>query len=74
MGLTLIDSSIWIDLIRGVRGQIEQEVTSLLQLHLAAMTRPVYLELMQGSRNAEHVKMTEDLWSHCVPLSITDEM
>jgi predicted nucleic acid-binding protein len=43
-------------------------------MHLAAMTRTVFLELIQGSRTTSQVKMVEDLWSLCIPLPITDDM
>jgi predicted nucleic acid-binding protein len=55
--LILVDTSAWIENIRGTRSVIDRRLIDLIASEsVVATTQPVVMEILQGARSAEHAE------------------
>jgi predicted nucleic acid-binding protein len=63
--LTLIDTSVWVDVLRDGSDEFTPLVEQLLHDHLAAMCEPVWLELYRGVRGKRELRRLDELKQLC---------
>lgn len=70
--MILIDSSVWIDLLRGQRTRGATELRRLVQTHpeRAAVTEPIGMELLAGASGEDDVVKLEQLIASMVLLPV----
>lgn len=52
--MTLVDTSAWIEFVRGGRKNVRERLRELVRAGAAAVTEPIAMELLAGARNEAH--------------------
>lgn len=69
--LILVDSSAWVEFLRGTGSPVNTQVRSLLESRtVLATTEPIVMEVLAGARNEGHLRMLRRLVLGCqmIPL------
>ena len=59
--MALIDTSAWVEYIRGGRGEVRAAVRSSIRSGEALVTEPVAMELLAGARDGAHARRLANL-------------
>jgi predicted nucleic acid-binding protein len=61
--VVLVDSSVWIALLRDQRGARPDALRDLIHADAAALAPPIYQEVLQGARTPKHFGVLRDYFS-----------
>lgn len=61
--MTLVDTSAWIEFIRGGRRDVRAALRSLIDAEEASLTEPVVMEVLAGARDEAHARKLSSMFS-----------
>lgn len=72
--MILVDSSVWITAWRGTSEDVSAELARLIEIESARINPLIYIELLQGARDAAHQRTLRSLLSAVPVLALTPEI